>query len=157
MKMLLRAALLLLAFGAASPSLAQSASSVQAPAGFAPMSAPCVKQPDGSCAPLAATVPVATTAAASCLVAKNAPGSLIGASLHSTAVGWFLILNATTAPADGAVTPIEFVRYASADVTVGYAASPPIAGTTGLTICFSTSGPYTLTKSATATISAKVM
>lgn len=105
---------------------------------------------------LAAVAPVATTAAVSCQVAKSSAGSLLASTLYSSVSGWFLVFNATSAPADGAVTPIEFLRYPTADVTMGYSASPPLAAGTGITICFSTTGPYTKTASATATISAKV-
>lgn len=41
--------------------VAQTASAIQAPAGYAPMSAPCVKQADGKCSPVAATVPMPVT------------------------------------------------------------------------------------------------
>lgn len=40
---------------------AQLAGSVQAPAGFAPMSAPCVKQQDASCAPVSVSAPLPIT------------------------------------------------------------------------------------------------
>ncbi|WP_416463169.1 hypothetical protein [Sphingomonas sp. VDB2] len=47
------------------PSLAlaqTTGSSVQAPAGYAPMQAPCVKQVDGSCVPVSASAPLPVTA-----------------------------------------------------------------------------------------------
>lgn len=40
---------------------AQTASSVQAPAGYAPMQAPCVKQADGTCEPVTAAKPMPVT------------------------------------------------------------------------------------------------
>lgn len=62
MKLLLRAGALALAIFAALPAAAQStASSVQAPAGYAPMIAPCVKQVDGTCVPVSAANPLPTT------------------------------------------------------------------------------------------------
>ncbi|WP_267387631.1 hypothetical protein [Sphingomonas sp. GC_Shp_3] len=39
------------------PAHAQTASSVQAPGGFAPMQAPCVRQSDGSCVPVSPVAP----------------------------------------------------------------------------------------------------
>ncbi|WP_416463945.1 hypothetical protein [Sphingomonas sp. VDB2] len=46
-----------------SPAMAQTTgSSVQAPAGYAPMQAPCVKQVDGTCVPVSATAPLPVTA-----------------------------------------------------------------------------------------------
>ncbi len=47
----------------ASPCAAQTASSVQVPAGYAPIQAPCVKQPDGSCLPVSAANPMPVTGA----------------------------------------------------------------------------------------------
>lgn len=46
-----------------SPAMAQTTgSSVQAPAGYAPMQAPCVKQVDGTCVPVSASTPMPVTA-----------------------------------------------------------------------------------------------
>jgi hypothetical protein len=45
-------------FGA--PASAQTASSVQAPGGYAPMQAPCVRQGDGSCVPISPISPLPT-------------------------------------------------------------------------------------------------
>jgi len=46
---------------AAAPVHAQTASSVQAPGGYAPMQAPCVRQGDGSCIPIGPVAPMPTT------------------------------------------------------------------------------------------------
>lgn len=40
---------------------AQTASSVQAPGGYAPLQAPCVRQSDSSCVPISPTTPLPTT------------------------------------------------------------------------------------------------
>lgn len=42
------------------PAAAQTASSIQAPAGYAPMQAPCVRQADGTCVPVSTTAPMPT-------------------------------------------------------------------------------------------------
>lgn len=103
------------------------------------------------------TVPVKTTAASAGLVAKSTYGALQAYTAHSSVAGWFMVIDATACPASGAVSPIDWYRYATADVTVNIDYGLlPIYGLTGLSICFSTTGPYTLTASSTATISAKV-
>jgi len=73
-------ALALALFAVPSAALAQAAaSSVQAPAGYAPMQATCVKQLDGTCAPVSATAPLPTTGFADSfgLVAANVPASSV--------------------------------------------------------------------------------
>lgn len=103
------------------------------------------------------TVPVRTSAASAGLVARASYGALQAYTAHSSVAGWFMVIDAAGCPANGAVTPIDWYRYATADVTVNIDyGSLPIYGLTGLSICFSTTGPYTLTASTTATISAKV-
>lgn len=42
------------------PAHAQTASSVQAPGGYAPMQAPCIRQTDGSCVPVSPIAPLPT-------------------------------------------------------------------------------------------------
>lgn len=54
----LLAGALALATCSASPAFAQDAASVRAPAGFAPVQAPCVKQADASCLPVSAAAPL---------------------------------------------------------------------------------------------------
>jgi hypothetical protein len=56
--LLLPAALALALSGV--PVHAQTASSVQAPGGYAPMQAPCVRQSDGSCVPVSPVAPLPT-------------------------------------------------------------------------------------------------
>jgi len=73
-------AIALALFCAPSGVLAQTtAASVQAPAGYAPMQATCVKQVDGTCAPVSATAPLPTTGFADAfgLVAANVPASAV--------------------------------------------------------------------------------
>jgi hypothetical protein len=100
--------------------------------------------------------PTVTTAAASSLALGPGPLNLYGFSGYSTVSGWFLVFNATSAPADGAVTPVDFYPYTAAQAFAVDYSGAPLRGSTGLTIVFSTTGPYTKTASATASISAKV-
>jgi len=166
MKMLARAgaivsALLLAACLPQAAHAQQTGLTITAPAGTVPSQAIYCDNGSGvtalcSFGSTSPVTPAPTSAAVSCQVAKASAGTLFAATLYSSVSGWFLIFNATSAPADGAVTPIEFLRYPTADVTMGYTASPGLTASTGIVICFSTTGPYTKTASATATISSKV-
>lgn len=100
--------------------------------------------------------PLATTAVASSLVLKASSGNLSGIQATSGATaGFLLVFNATSAPADGAVTPIKcFVLPANS--TVGATFDPPALLATGVTAVFSSTGCFTKTASATAYISGQV-
>lgn len=70
------------------PAVAQDATSVRAPAGFAPVQAPCVKQPDNSCTPVSAANPLPVSSAGggtTDTVVKSASVDR-GASVGTTAV-----------------------------------------------------------------------
>jgi hypothetical protein len=74
--------------------------------------------------------------------------------------GWVMLFNATSKPANGAVTPARVWPVAS-DGTSGYlhegfGADSALSLSTGCTLVFSTTGPLTLTASATAVFSAQV-
>lgn len=101
----------------------------------------------------AAVTPQATTAVASNLVLCSAACNFYGAALTTGAVGGYLmVFNATSAPADGAVTPtICRAIGANSSVEVDYSTSPRRMST-GATAVFSTTGCYTKTASATAAI-----
>jgi len=60
---------------------AQTASSVQAPAGYAPMQAPCVKQTDGTCVPVSAANPLPVTGGGG---GGSAPSATVGSASPST-------------------------------------------------------------------------
>ena len=98
MKLLRLAGALALALFA-SPCLAQNASSVVAPSGFAPMQAPCVKQANSTCAPVSATAPLPTT-----------PGPLAAASSIPLAG---TVTSTAVTPTSGAAT------FASGTATIG--------------------------------------
>lgn len=59
--------------------------------------------------------------------------SAYAVNLTSTA-GFLVILNATTAPADGAITPLACVVLpASGTATIDYSPGPPLLFSTGIT------------------------
>lgn len=101
------------------------------------------------------------TAAESCRVLKNSPGNLYGLRVSIAATtGYVMLFDATSAPGDGAVTTLAIpaVRVVS-DGTSGWYAddfSPPMRLGTGITVCFSSTGPFSKTASATAAISGQV-
>lgn len=106
----------------------------------------------------AAITAVVSTAAESNHVLKASAGNLYGVSVTSGATaGFLMVFNATSAPADGAVTPIQCV-VVPANNTVGltFNSGPPDAYSTGITAVFSSTGCFTKTASATAFFSGRV-
>ncbi len=100
--------------------------------------------------------PVVSGAAESNHVFKASAGNLYAYQVTTgAAAGYVLIFDATSAPADGAVTPKKCVAVA-ANSTVGVGMNPPEAYATGITAVFSTTGCFTKTASATATFSGDV-
>lgn len=91
--------------------------------------------------------PIATTAAAASLVLKSTPGSFYGANCTSTsAAGFLMLFDAASKPADGAVTPKKcWAVPAAGSIEAGYIV--PVRMTVGITLAFSTTGPFTLTTS----------
>lgn len=94
-----------------------------------------------------------TTTAAGNIVAKASPGNFYGANLVTAgSAGYFMLFNTTSAPADGAVTPLRcWPVAANTSVSVGNAL--PLALSTGITMVFSTTGCFTKTTSTTAFMS----
>ena len=111
-------------------------------------SAYCITTPGGS-----ATVALArqfTTTAASSLVVKASAGNLFGYNIVSGAVaGYVMFFDATTAPADGTVTP-KMCFALAANASIQADRDIPVRFTTGITMVFSSTGPFTKTASATA-------
>lgn len=107
-----------------------------------------------------AVATVASTALEACHVLKASAGGLITLTAEIGATsGYLLVFDASSAPADGAVTPIWWREISSNGTNGGLSASwgvSPISATTGITACFSTTGPFTKTASATAAFSAQV-
>lgn len=140
----------------------------------APLTQPCYTASDGiTCVPVAPSTGLPTICESGCASAPTIPQQagttteschVLAASaqaLYSLTVtigatsGWVLVFNATSAPADGAVTPKWWFPISS-NGTSGQIAAAWVAGAsyaTGITACFSTTGPFTKTASATAQFS----
>lgn len=104
--------------------------------------------------------PVTSTTTESSHVLKSSAGSLDNLTITVGATsGWLMLFDATSAPADGAVTPAYYIPVASSG-TNGYAAlswsNNPLKFTTGIVAVFSSTGPFTKTASATAQFSGQV-
>lgn len=94
--------------------------------------------------------PVVSSAAEANHVLKATPGNLYGLSVTTGATaGYVLLFNATSAPADGAVTPL-FCYAIPASSSIGVTFDIPAAFATGITASFSSTGCFTKTASATA-------
>ena len=103
--------------------------------------------------------PVASSSIEACHVLKAAPGNLYSLTTTIGATsGWVLVFNATSAPSDGTVTPTWWFPIITNATFGGYAMSwsKPLYHSAGITACFSTTGPFTKTASATAQFSAGV-
>lgn len=102
----------------------------------------------------AAVTQIATAAVAGSLVVKSSAGNLYDFNVVAGAsAGFIMIFNATSAPADGAVTPALVIPLA-ANAGLYMSLPYPRRFSTGITIVFSTTGPFSKTISATAFISA---
>lgn len=105
-----------------------------------------------------AITPVVSAAAEGSHVLKASAGNLYSLVVTSgAAAGYVMVFNATSAPADGAVTPAECVVVAAnSTVSINFQGVPE-AYATGITAVFSTTGCFTKTISATAFFSGKVV
>ena len=106
----------------------------------------------------AATSRTTTTALAANLVVKGSAGNLYGftVSADSTLSGaawWIMVYDATSAPADGAVTPAKCYAMPSGVTSASYSFPAPTAFATGITIGVSTDGCFTKAASIHAFIS----
>jgi hypothetical protein len=100
---------------------------------------------------------VLSTAAEANHVLKAGAGNLYNAYATSTVAGYLLIFNATSAPADGAVTPQNCIPGALTQsgiyaASINYNPGPMEIFTTGITASWSSTGCFTKTASATAFI-----
>lgn len=114
--------------------------------------------PAPSSASSAALTPVTTAALAANLVVKASAGNLYSFevaadSTLSAAAWWIMIYNATSAPGDGAVTPLKCYAMASGTTSFAAAFPTPVAFSTGVTIGVSTTGCFNKTASTHAFIS----
>jgi hypothetical protein len=108
----------------------------------------------------AALVPVVSTTLESCHILKASAGNLysLGVTIQATTV-IIQVFNATTGPADGAVTPIWSMPVISNGTLGGdsWNFTVPLRGSVGLTVCASSATtPFTKTASATAMFSGQV-
>lgn len=95
----------------------------------------------------------ATSVAASNIVLKASAGNLFSLCANAGAsAGYLMVFDATSAPVDGAVTPIWSAPIAANGMFFTDFAYP-IRCATGITLVFSTTGPFTKTASATAFLS----
>ena len=104
-----------------------------------------------------ALTPISSTAAESSHVLKNSAGNFYGVTITPTVAGYLLVFNATSAPSDGAVTPI-FCVPVSANTASGLSTRGgiPTSFSTGIVVVFSTTGCFTKTASATASFTGMV-
>lgn len=109
----------------------------------------------------AITHSTSVTVAESCRVLKASAGNLYNVRVSIAATtGYVMVFDAASAPSDGAVTTLAIpaVRVVS-DGTSGWYAddfTPPMRMATGITVCFSSTGPFSKTASATAAIAGQV-
>lgn len=89
-----------------------------------------------------------TAAATGTLVAKASAGNVYGVHYGAgAAAGWVMLFDSATVPADGAVTPKKaWPVAANGGLEVAY--ETPRRHGTGISVCFSSTGPYTKTLSA---------
>lgn len=99
----------------------------------------------------AGIAPVVSASLEGSHVLKASAGNLYDAYVTTgTTPGYLMTFNATSAPADGAVTPIDCIQAPPSQTTALFTlASPPEVFSTGITIVFSTTGCFTKTVSAT--------
>lgn len=92
-------------------------------------------------------------------VLKANPGNLYSLYVVTGATAGFLMtFNRTTAPSDGAVTPVECIPVPANSVgSLNFSGAPPDWYSTGIVAVFSSTGPFTKTASATAFFKWRVM
>lgn len=120
------------------------------------LSVNCVAGCSGSSSGVALT-PSTTTESNHVLKASSGSLSSLTVAIGATS-GWVLVFDATSAPADGAVTPKWWFPVASNGTSGAISAAwvEPAQFSTGVTVVFSTTGPFTKTASATAQFSGQV-
>lgn len=107
--------------------------------------------------PLALTPVTASTALESNHVLKGSGGTFYGVQANTTSAGeWVMLLNATSLPSNGAVTPIAWWQV-PINTTLSISESPAFTMSTGIVIACSTTGPFTLTASALCTFAGGVV
>jgi hypothetical protein len=103
-------------------------------------------------ATLGVTTQSCTVACASTIV--SGAHSLYGISASATVTGTIFVYDATSCSANGTVTPKKAYAYTVANAPLGISwDGMPLINTTGIAVCFSSTGPYTATASTTAFLS----
>lgn len=99
----------------------------------------------------AGITPVVSASAEGSHVLKGSAGNLYSVYATSGATaGYLMVFNATSAPADGAVTPVQcMVVQANSTRGLTFNSGPPESYATGITVVFSSTGCFTKTVSAT--------
>jgi hypothetical protein len=98
-----------------------------------------------------AIAPSASSAAEACHVIKASAGTLYAVSGLAGQAEYFMVFNATSAPGDGAVTPVWWGQALTAGAwSVTY--PNPLSMSTGITICASSTGPLTKTAISTGNV-----
>ena len=111
--------------------------------------------------PGGAIVPVASAALESSHVLKGSAGNLYGFQVNFGTCGsppcWIMLFDATSLPANGAVTPIKWYQVgANTTATITWEPGPALRFNNGLVVGCSTTGPFTLTATAQCAISGEV-
>lgn len=106
----------------------------------------------------AGLTPTTSSALAANTVIKASAGNLYSFEVSadstlSAAAWWIMVYNATSAPGDGAVTPLKCFALPSGATSYAAAFPVPVAFSTGITIGVSTTGCFTKTASTHAFIS----
>jgi hypothetical protein len=101
---------------------------------------------------------ITSTALEASKVLKSSAGLLLSLHLNATDSGWFMLLDNSVVPSDGAVTPKKAWQFqGSAPVTIDIRFDPPLVMTNGAVLVFSSTGPFTKTASAAAMFSGEVI
>lgn len=115
-----------------------------------------VNQPTTPSAQATSAIPSAaqTPVAAGSLIAKASAGNLYGYEVVAGAsAGYLMVFDSATVPADGTVAPRR-VHAIAANASLSRSFNPPIRCANGITLVFSTTGPFTKTISPTAFLAA---
>jgi hypothetical protein len=108
--------------------------------------------------PLLSVTTVTSTALESSRLLKAGAGRVLSVHLNATDSGWFMLLDAIAAPADGPITPKKAWQFqASAPATIDVRFDPPLIVNNGAVLVFSSTGPFTKTSLAAAMFSGEVI
>jgi hypothetical protein len=101
----------------------------------------------GTLAPLDGVSVATTGAAAGSLVAKSSAGSVVSISGSAANASYIMLFNATSAPADGAVTPLKCwgPMSAAGPFALSWGIGPVLTMSTGITVVSSSTGCFTKT------------